>query len=94
MNFVWIILCWYALTSAAAFIAFALDKRAAIQSRPRTPERTLHLLELIGGWPSAWLAIALIHHKKPKGKLPRGDSLGHTTSTAVLLFLVRSRLFV
>jgi uncharacterized membrane protein YsdA (DUF1294 family) len=67
MNFVWLIPCWYALVSAAAFIAFALDKRAAARNRWRTPERTLHGLELLGGWPGALLAIFTLRHKNRKG---------------------------
>jgi uncharacterized membrane protein YsdA (DUF1294 family) len=56
----------YAAMSLATFIAFLLDKRAARLDRRRTPERTLHLLELLGGWPGALAAAYLIRHKNRK----------------------------
>jgi uncharacterized membrane protein YsdA (DUF1294 family) len=55
-----------ALMSIAAFIAFAWDKRCAALGRRRIPERTLHTLELLGGWPGALLAILWLRHKNRK----------------------------
>jgi hypothetical protein len=40
--------------SLITFVAYALDKRAARLGRPRTPESTLHVPELLGGWPGAF----------------------------------------
>ncbi|WP_307731924.1 DUF1294 domain-containing protein [Pseudoduganella sp. SL102] len=57
---------WYALASLATFIAYAIDKRAARLGRRRTPERTLLLLGLAGGWPGALLAQRLVRHKSSK----------------------------
>jgi uncharacterized membrane protein YsdA (DUF1294 family) len=45
---------------------FALDKRAAIKGYRRIPERTLHLLELLGGVFAIWLLMYLLHHKNRK----------------------------
>jgi len=56
----------YAVMSLTAFVAYALDKRAAIGRRQRTPELILHLLELAGGWPGAWLAQRTLRHKNAK----------------------------
>ena len=56
----------YAVMSVVTFIVYALDKRAARLGRQRTPEATLHVLELLGGWPGAFLAQRLIHHKNAK----------------------------
>ena len=56
----------YAILSLVTFVAYALDKRAARRGRPRTPEATLHLLELLGGWPGAFAAQRLIRHKNAK----------------------------
>ena len=56
----------YGLMSLITFVAYYLDKRAARLSRPRTPEVTLHVLELLGGWPGALLAQRLIRHKNAK----------------------------
>ena len=52
--------------SAVTWIAYARDKRAAITGNNpahRTPERTLHTLELMGGWSGALLAQHLYRHK-------------------------------
>ena len=39
---------------------------AAEKDQWRTPEGTLHLLGLIGGWPGAWLAQKAFRHKSRK----------------------------
>jgi len=52
--------------SAITFVAYALDKQAAQTGRWRTPESTLHLLELAGGWPGAWIAQQWLRHKSRK----------------------------
>ena len=57
---------WSSIASVYTFFAFARDKRAARRHRRRTPERHLHVLELIGGFPGAWLAILLLRHKSSK----------------------------
>ncbi len=56
----------YGLMSLIAIVAYYFDKRAARLGRPRTPEATLHVLELLGGWPGALLAQRLIRHKNAK----------------------------
>ena len=56
----------YGLMSLITFAVYYLDKRAARLGRPRTPEATLHVLELLGGWPGALLAQRLIRHKNAK----------------------------
>lgn len=56
----------YALASTIAFMAYALDKSAAIQSRWRVSESTLHFLGLACGWPGALIAQQLLRHKTSK----------------------------
>lgn len=56
----------YAVASVACFIVYALDKSAARNGRRRTPERTLLLLGLAGGWPGALAAQRLLRHKSSK----------------------------
>lgn len=56
----------YLGASMIAFAAYALDKSAAIHARSRTPESTLHLLGVIGGWPGALAAQQLLRHKSSK----------------------------
>ncbi len=56
----------YAIASAVCFIAYAFDKSAARKGRRRTPERTLLLLGLAGGWPGGLAAQQLLRHKSSK----------------------------
>jgi uncharacterized membrane protein YsdA (DUF1294 family) len=51
-----IIVAVYGLMSLITFAVYFFDKRTARHGRPRTPEVTLHVLELLGGWPGALLA--------------------------------------
>jgi len=52
--------------SVVTFVAFTLDKRAAMNGLRRTPEATLHLLELFGGWPGGLIAMTVVRHKNQK----------------------------
>jgi uncharacterized membrane protein YsdA (DUF1294 family) len=56
----------YAVVSAVTFVTYAVDKRQAMRQRRRVPERTLHLLELLGGWPGALAAQIIVRHKRRK----------------------------
>jgi len=60
------VLMFYLLASTVCFIAYALDKSAARAGARRTPERTLLLLGLAGGWPGAVLAQQWLRHKTRK----------------------------
>jgi len=60
------ILILYLTASAAAVIAYGMDKSAAQSGRWRTAESTLHVLGLIGGWPGALIAQQMFHHKSRK----------------------------
>ena len=55
-----------AVTSLASFAAYGFDKRRAAVGGRRVPERTLHLLALLGGWPGAILAQRQFRHKTRK----------------------------
>ena len=63
----WWILPASLLLNLAAFFAYWQDKFAAQQGRWRTPEATLHLWSLAGGWAGAWLAQQALRHKSAKG---------------------------
>ncbi len=67
---VWKLPLWvagvYLLLSAATFIAYAADKSAATSRSWRTPESTLHMMALVGGWPGALLAQQILRHKSTK----------------------------
>ena len=56
----------YLAASLIAYFAYATDKSAAKQGAWRTPENTLHLLSLIGGWPGALFAQKKLRHKNRK----------------------------
>ena len=60
------VLAVYIGLSLLAFLAYAVDKSAAVNGRWRTPEKTLHLLSVAGGWPGALLAQQLLRHKCSK----------------------------
>jgi uncharacterized membrane protein YsdA (DUF1294 family) len=60
---------WLGLYYGASLITYGIyarDKAAAQNSDRRTPELTLHLLSLVGGWPGALIAQALLRHKTRK----------------------------
>ncbi|MCQ9423101.1 DUF1294 domain-containing protein [Pseudomonas sp. LJDD11] len=56
----------YLLMSLLALLLYRHDKRQAGQGGQRVAENTLHLIELLGGWPGALLAQQLYRHKTRK----------------------------
>lgn len=48
------------------FIAYGIDKLAAIRNDWRVPESDLHMLEFLGGWIGAFIAQKLFRHKTAK----------------------------
>jgi uncharacterized membrane protein YsdA (DUF1294 family)/cold shock CspA family protein len=62
-----LILFWvFTGMSAVTFIRYGFDKWAAKREEQRTPEKTLQLCALLGGWPGALLAQQVFHHKSSK----------------------------
>ena len=61
----------YAAMSLVTFVAYAVDKFKAKHAMWRTPEKTLHLMELCCGWPGAMLAQKLLRHKSYKPSFRR-----------------------
>jgi uncharacterized membrane protein YsdA (DUF1294 family) len=55
-----------AVMSLVAFIAYGLDKRQATNGGRRVPERTLHLMAFLGGWPGALIGQRKFRHKSQK----------------------------
>jgi uncharacterized membrane protein YsdA (DUF1294 family) len=67
---IWAILAvvWTGILSVVSIAFYAVDKRRAVRNRDgarkrRVPERTLHLIDLAGGWPGGLLARRLFSHK-------------------------------
>ena len=56
----------YLGASVVCFVAYVVDKSAAVGSRWRVSERTLILLGFVGGWPGAIVAQQLLRHKTKK----------------------------
>ncbi len=61
-----VVLAAYGVASVVAFATYGLDKHRAARGGRRVPERTLHLLEALGGWPGALVASAVFRHKTQK----------------------------
>lgn len=56
----------YLAVSVVTFLVYAFDKAAARADSRRTPENTLHLLAIAGGWPGALIAQQALRHKSRK----------------------------
>ncbi len=56
----------YLIISLLTFLMYAKDKSAAKKGAWRTPESTLHLFALFGGWPGALVAQQKLRHKSKK----------------------------
>tara|TARA_R110001606_G_scaffold42610_5_gene113616 strand:- start:6172 stop:6579 length:408 start_codon:yes stop_codon:yes gene_type:complete len=59
----------YCTMSSITFLVYKWDKRLAIESTDqpiRVPERSLHILALICGWPGALIAQQWLRHKSQK----------------------------
>jgi uncharacterized membrane protein YsdA (DUF1294 family)/cold shock CspA family protein len=61
-----IVLAAYGAASLITFLAYAIDKSAAKRRAWRTPENTLLLLGLVGGWPGSLIAREVLRHKSKK----------------------------
>jgi uncharacterized membrane protein YsdA (DUF1294 family)/cold shock CspA family protein len=57
----------YLVMSVITFWMYGSDKAKARNEERRTPEKTLHALELFGGWPGALVAQQYYRHKNKKG---------------------------
>ena len=55
-----------AVMSLICFLAYGLDKRRAADGARRVPERSLHVLTFLGGWPGAWIGQRQFCHKTQK----------------------------
>jgi len=56
----------YVVASGVCYLAYWQDKEAAQRQRWRTPESTLLMLGLVGGWPGAIVAQQGLRHKSSK----------------------------
>ena len=56
----------YGVASLLAFGLYRYDKQQAKAGQWRTPEKILHGVELLGGWPGALVAQQIFRHKTRK----------------------------
>ncbi|QXI25791.1 DUF1294 domain-containing protein [Pseudomonas vanderleydeniana] len=56
----------YGIASLLAFVLYWDDKRKARNDAWRIPEKVLHGVELLGGWPGALIAQQAFRHKTRK----------------------------
>lgn len=64
---IWPLAAYGCTVSWITYAAYRRDKRKARMDEWRIPELHLHLLELAGGWPGAWVAQGRLRHKCSKG---------------------------
>lgn len=87
----WVPACvpWgYGVMSLFTWLIYYKDKRAATRGDWRTPENTLHLLALAGGWPGALYAQQLLRHKSRKPSFRATFWLTLGVNVAALAWLV------
>ena len=54
------------MVNCLTFILYFIDKVKAVQQKWRIQEKTLHILAVLGGWPTAFLAQEKFRHKTQK----------------------------
>jgi len=82
----------YAVASLLAFVMYVWDKISAEKGSRRTPENTLHLFALLGGWPGALLAQRKYRHKTRKVSFRRVFWMTVALNCAALGVLARAGL--
>jgi len=79
----------YAVASVATFVLYGVDKRRAVRGGWRVSERTLHWMELAGGWPGGLAGQAAFRHKRRKGAFMvvfTGIAMIHLVGWAAVVF--------
>ena len=81
------------LASGLSYLTYALDKSSAQHSSRRTPENTLHTLDLLCGWPGALIAQQQFRHKTVKTSFQAIFWLTAIVNIAVVAWLISSGTF-
>ena len=84
---------WYSGLGVVTFVFYRQDKLAAERGDWRTPENTLHLLSLLGGWPGAWLAQVYLRHKSQKTKFRVVYYVTVIANLALLVYAAKNGFF-
>lgn len=80
-----------AAASLLSLVLYAWDKRQAARSGWRVPEKRLHLLSLLGGWPGALIGQRLFRHKTVKTRFRAVfwlTALAHVLGVGGLTYLI------
>ena len=80
----------YVVASLIAVALYRGDKSAAMTGRRRTPEQTLLVLGLFGGWPGAAVAQRLFRHKSRKASFQALFWTSAVLNAAALVWLWRA----
>jgi uncharacterized membrane protein YsdA (DUF1294 family)/cold shock CspA family protein len=78
----------YLGASVITFLAYASDKSKAQRGDWRTPESTLHMFSLIGGWPGAAVAQQVLRHKSQKKEFRHGFWFTVIVNSGALFWLL------
>jgi uncharacterized membrane protein YsdA (DUF1294 family) len=82
----------YLVMSALAYLMYRSDKIAAQRDAQRTPESSLHLAGLLGGWPGALIAQQQFRHKTIKQPFQSVFWVTVVLNLAAVAWLIRSGL--
>ena len=80
----------YLGASGLSFLMYLFDKAAAQRGDRRTPEMTLHLVDLLGGWPGALVAQEQFRHKTTKQSFRFGFWFTVLANSAGLAYFLRT----
>jgi len=65
---IWVVAGVHGVMSVVALLMYGWDKRRAVRGRWRITESSMHWVELLGGWPGAWVGQRMFRHKRAKGR--------------------------
>ena len=87
----WLVVGWYIALGLITYLMYAKDKAAAQSGDWRTPESTLHLLSVLGGWVGAMVAQTYLRHKSQKPEFRMTYYLTVLINMAGLLFILTNK---
>lgn len=65
-GLLWHLLVYYLMASLLSLVLYGFDKTSAEGGGWRVREDTLHLVDILGGWPGAYVAQQIFRHKTRK----------------------------
>ncbi|WP_227429749.1 DUF1294 domain-containing protein [Psychrobacter sp. I-STPA6b] len=84
----WYVVGWYGVIGVVTFLMYAKDKSAAQNGQWWTPESTLHLLSVLGGWAGAMVAQTYLRHKSQKSEFQVVYYLTVIINLGILLYIL------